>query len=141
MLQKVNTVLLVAILGVLVFVALRPQPGRYHYARGIGYTMAVLDTATGELDFRSIEFLEYEDEIEEWRKGQKKAKAEAAKVKREIAHAFWLLKNCPDILAGKVQPRSTDTQARFDPSRDARWVKSDRQKCEEWQKDFPSVAK
>ena len=139
MLQKVNTALLVAILGVLVFVALRPQQGRYYFAKGGDY-LAVLDTATGELDFRTIEYLKHIDERKKWRADQEKAKAEAARLERETAHLFWLVKNCPDILAGKVQPRTTDTQGRFDPYEDERWVKSDRQKCEQWERDTRPVS-
>ena len=93
MLQKVNTVLLVAILGVLVFVALRPQPNRFRYLTSLA--PGVFDTATGKLTLPQVA-----QEYQEWDAARRTESAELQE------------RYCSEALAGTLQFPFTDLVSR-----------------------------
>lgn len=111
--QYVNTALLLAILGLLVFLILRPQPGRYQWVDDA--EPYLLDTATGELVVLGAS--------EEARAHYQKRKAEERERKEEAREA-WLDENCAAILAGRSRGLWPGT-----------WLPPDegqRRECEEW---------
>ena len=135
MLQKINTALLVAILGVLVFLALRPQQGRYHYIQSIN--PIAFDTATGQLVYiaNSPNLRAWYDEQE----AEEKAEEARKKAEEEGAQNKWLESNCPDVLAGKVsaspQPRTPRKKTGFSPEEFIGSISAgpSREECEKWQ--------
>ncbi len=123
MLQKINTALLVAILGVLVFVALRPQQGRYV---PYGLRQNLIDTATGEVVpvTRSRALADQEN-----------ARTARREVKEQAELEEHLKATCPDILSAPV-PSLEGKAGSFD--RELSEIQRGgfqrhKQECEEWQ--------
>ena len=123
MLQKVNTVLLVAILGVLVFVALRPQQGRYV---PYGLRQNLIDTATGEVV--PAPWSQALTDQENARTTRQEAKEQAEREER-------LKATCPDILSASV-PSLKGRRGSFDreiSEIQRGFAQDNKQECQEWQ--------
>ncbi len=147
MLQKVNTALLVAILGVLVFVALRPQPNRFRYLTSLA--PGVFDTATGKLTLPQVS-----QESQEWDIANRSETAELQRVycsealagtlqfpftdlvshdacEKIAAQKRWLDENCAAVLARTLKvPRSNSVAIRQLHNRMA--IRHELE-CQEWE--------
>ena len=119
MFQKVNTALLVAILGVLVFLHVQQQftpqlqAGRYQYISGIESVPTLLDTATGEFVLMKLSA-----ELKKWR-ADKNANQQAESESLTLYYQERMQRYCSALLSGK-KPDSILSP----PSRE---------QCEEWQ--------
>ena len=119
--QKLNTALLVIVVGLLVGLWLRPQPGRYQFpSKSEPY---MFDTATGR-----FVMLRVSDEV----KGHMKAKKETEERVAREAREKWLKENCPSILAKNPLPEVANESlaALFERA----GYEQERRECEEWQR-------
>ncbi len=137
MLEKTNTILLLIVLSLLVYLILQPQAGRYQRFSDSTVPMTfsiLLDTATGKLVIVDAENAlrkrrELEDAAREWNAAAEDAAAEE-----------WRERNCSDVLAGRV-PESLDALQKARLKQNPDRLSSLRQDCEEWQQSKSIVEK
>lgn len=135
MLEKTNTILLLIVLSLLVYLILQPQAGRYQrFSDSPDDALYLLDTATGKLVVVDAEnalrkLRELEDAAREWNAAAEDAAAEE-----------WRERNCPDVLAGKL-PESLSALQKASLKKNPDRLSSLRQDCEEWQQSKSNVEK
>ena len=87
--KNLDTALLLVVIALLLVLVLRPQAGRYQYAKGNLFRF--LDTATG-----TVGLMKFSNEIEKRNKELAKRREQESERKR----TKWLGQNCPTVLAG-----------------------------------------
>lgn len=135
MLEKANTILLLIVLSLLVYLILQPQAGRYQrFSDSPDDALYLLDTATGKLVIVDAEnAVRKRRELEDAAR-ERKAGAEDAAVEE------WRERNCSDVLAGRV-PESLDALQKARLKQNPDRLSSLRQDCEEWQQSKSNVEK
>ncbi len=135
MLEKTNTILLLIVLSLLVYLILQPQAGRYQrFSDNPDDALYLLDTATGKLVIVDAEnAVRKRREMEDAARGRKAAAEDAAAEE-------WRERNCPDVLAGKL-PESLDALQKGLLKKNPDRLSSLRQDCEEWQQSKSNVEK
>jgi hypothetical protein len=135
MLEKANTILLLIVFSLLVYLILQPQAGRYQrFSDSPDDALYLLDTATGKLVIADAEnAVRKRRELEDAAR-ERKAAAEDAAVEE------WRERNCSDVLAGRV-PESLDALQKARLKQNPDRLSSLRQDCEEWQQSKSNVEK
>ena len=120
-----SRILLLAILAVVCYLALRPQAGRYRI-EDLPY---VFDTATGRLVMLSAD----EAVKTHWQKLNAEEKVKEEQTKRE--ELTRLARECPAILAEGARPKNEGRS--FEKVLDDASHAADLRKCQEWRASFP----
>lgn len=135
MLEKSNTILLLIVLSLLVYLILQPQAGRYQrFSDSPDDALYLLDTATGKLVIIDA------DNAVRKRREMEDAARERKAAAEDAAAEEWRERNCSDVLAGRV-PESLSPLQKAQLKKNPDELSSLRQDCEEWQQNKNNMEK